>query len=114
MTWQGQPVADDRPFVIATNSYRAGGGGQYPGTGPDSVIHAGTEASRDILLRHIADQGTVHPGAVSPWQFAPMPGTSVLFDTGPGALHHLPGVTGLAIEPAGKAPGGFLRFRIHL
>jgi hypothetical protein len=41
-----------------------------------------------------------------------MPGTSVLFDTGPGALTHADSIAPL--EPLGLQPTGFLRFRLRL
>ena len=39
---------------------------------------------------------------------------AVLFDTGAGSAAHLPDTPALKIEPAGAAPGGFLRYRIRL
>jgi hypothetical protein len=41
-----------------------------------------------------------------------MPGTSVIFDTGPGALPLADQVP--QIEPLGLQPTGFLRFRLRL
>ncbi len=40
----------------------------------------------------------------------------MLYDTGPGSAAYLEDVRarGLAIEPAGDAPDGFLRYRITL
>ena len=59
-------------------------------------------------------EGTINPKADGNWRFKPMPGTSVLFDTGPRAADYLSEVTTLAIEPAGDGPDGFARFRITL
>lgn len=110
----GRPVADDDHFVIATNSYRAGGGGNFPGAGGDTVILEGPDTNRDVLLRYVADRGQIDIAAPPAWRFAPMPGTSVLFETGPGAALHLDQVPGLDIEPAGTTTEGFLRYRIRL
>ena len=68
-----------------------------------------------MIVRYIVDQGTIDPAADANWSFVPMPGTTVLFDTGPRAaelLDQVPG--GLRIEPAGNGPDGFARFRITL
>ena len=46
--------------------------------------------------------------------FAALPGTSVLFDTGPKAAGYLADLTAVRIEPAGDGPDGFARFRIAL
>ena len=110
----GRPVADDDHFVVATNSYRAGGGGNFPGAGGDSVILEGPDTNRDVLLRYVTDRGGIDIAHAPAWRFAPLPGTSVLFETGPGAALHLDQIAGLDIEPAGTTPEGFLRFRIRL
>ena len=57
---------------------------------------------------------TINPRADANWSFAPMPGTTVLFDTGPAAQAYADDVPGVSIEPAGDGPDGFARFRIAL
>ena len=110
----GQPVDPAAEFVIATNNYRASGGGDFPGASGDTIIFEGPDTNRDVIVRYILEQGTIDPAANASWRFAALPGTSVLFDTGPGALKYLPDVRGVTIEPAGDGPGGFARFRIDL
>ncbi len=113
LMFEGQPVTDDMEFIVATNNYRAGGGGHFPGTG-DTVIFEGPDTNRDVIVRYIVDQGTINPTADANWHFAPMPGTTVLFDTGPAATGYVDGVEGVEIEAAGDGPDGFARFRISL
>ncbi|WP_413875568.1 bifunctional 2',3'-cyclic-nucleotide 2'-phosphodiesterase/3'-nucleotidase [Albidovulum sp.] len=110
----GRPVDPAAEFIVATNSYRAGGGGDFPGAKGDTIIFEGPDTNRDILVRYIHEQGTIDPAADGNWRFRPLPGTSVLFDTGPKAAGHLADLTTLAIEPAGDGPDGFARFRITL
>ncbi|PTW48315.1 bifunctional 2',3'-cyclic-nucleotide 2'-phosphodiesterase/3'-nucleotidase [Rhodovulum kholense] len=114
LSWQGQPVTDDMEFVVATNSFRASGGGGFPGTGVDTVAFEAPDANRDVLLRYIAEHGTVAPRADATWRFEDLPGTTVLFDTSPAALDHLDELRDLALEPAENGPDGFLRLRIAL
>jgi len=114
LMYQGQPVDPAAEFVIATNNYRASGGGDFPGAKGDTIIFEGPDTNRDIIVRFIVDQGTINPTADANWRFKSLPGTSVLFDTGPKAADYIADVTTLSIEPAGDGPDGFARFRITL
>ncbi|WP_138422306.1 bifunctional 2',3'-cyclic-nucleotide 2'-phosphodiesterase/3'-nucleotidase [Maritimibacter alexandrii] len=114
LMFDGAPVTDDMEFVVATNNYRAGGGGDFPGAKGDTIIFEGPDTNRDVIVRYIVEQGTINPSADANWTFAPMDGATVLFDTGPKAADYAASVEGVEIEPAGDGPDGFARFRITL
>jgi 2',3'-cyclic-nucleotide 2'-phosphodiesterase/3'-nucleotidase len=109
---QGQPVQPADRFVLVTNSYRAGGGAGFAGTHPPDIVAEDARPMRDVLHDHIRTAPPLRPTTQPHWRFAAMPGTSVIFDTGPGALSHADSIAPL--EPLGLQPTGFLRFRLRL
>ncbi len=114
LTFNGEPLDPEAEFVIATNNYRAGGGGNFPGADGSTTIFEAPDTNRDVIVRYIVDQGTIDPAADSNWSFKDLPGTSVLFETGPRSIDVISDVKGVAIEPAGDGEDGFVRYRIGL
>ena len=80
------------------------------------MIFAAPDTNRDVIVRYIVEEGTISPSADGNWASPPPAARRSLFDTGPASQAYLEDVRarGLAIEPAGDAPDGFLRYRITL
>ena len=114
LTYNGQTVTHDMEFIIATNSYRASGGGDFPGADGSTIIFEAPDTNRDVIVRYIVEQGTVEPSADGNWSFAPMLDTEVLFETGPKAINYVDDVKGADIAPAGDGADGFALFRLKL
>lgn len=114
LKFDGKPIDPAQKFVVATNNYRAGGGGKFPEIAGDKVILVAPDTNRDVLVRYIMDQGTINPSADANWSFKPMPGTTAVFESGPKGRQYLADVKGAKIEDAGEGAEGFAKFRLLL
>ena len=114
LMFDGAPLDMDQEFIIATNNYRAGGGGSFPGADGSTTVLEAPDTNRDVIVRYIVDQGTVSPSADSNWTFAPAGGASVTFPTGPAASTYAGDVQGLSLEEAGTDADGFALYRFGL
>ncbi len=114
LAFAGKPIDLEKTFIVATNNYRAGGGGNFPEINNDVVAFAAPDTNRDVIVRYIIEQGTINPSADGNWTFRPVKDASVLFETGPASQQYMDQVKSIAITPAGEGENGFVRYRINL
>ncbi|MEK1900332.1 MAG: bifunctional 2',3'-cyclic-nucleotide 2'-phosphodiesterase/3'-nucleotidase, partial [Rhizobium sp.] len=114
LAFEGKPIDPAQKFVVVSNNYRAGGGGSFPEIASDKVIFQAPDTNRDVIVRYVHDQGTINPSADGNWTFKPLPGTTVVFESGPKAKQYLADVKSVKIEDAGEGAEGFAKFRLVL
>lgn len=111
----GQPVGATDRFVLATNTYRAHGGGGFARIPQEAIVHVSAQLLRDQLAEEIAHAPLRVPETLGEtWGFAPMPGNAVLLDTGPALRSDPAALECVGAEDVGLTPEGFLRLRLHL
>lgn len=114
LMFQGRPLDDGARFLVATNNFRAAGGGNFAGLGPAATVLDSADSLRDILRAHVAAGGGGNSAPPAPfWRLLPLPvGTAAWFDTGPVAAAHLSGLAKGPVTPLGLTGDGFLRCRL--
>jgi 2',3'-cyclic-nucleotide 2'-phosphodiesterase/3'-nucleotidase len=88
--YKGAALAPTQEFLIATNNYRASGGGAFPGLDGSNTILAAPDSSRDVLIAYIQKTRQLtraRNGATRSWRFAPTATQGpVVFRSAPGML----------------------------
>ncbi|QWT19816.1 bifunctional 2',3'-cyclic-nucleotide 2'-phosphodiesterase/3'-nucleotidase [Bacillus sp. NP157] len=74
LRYKGKPVKDGQPFIVVTNSYRANGGGEFPGMNGDSVVLNAPDGNREVVIKWIQAKKTVTAKDVDKrsWSFVPV------------------------------------------
>ena len=112
LSFEGRPIVEDATFLIVTNSYRAGGGGRFPGCDGANSVYEAPDANFDALLQYVRAHPRVAVSRGVGWSFASWPaGVTATIDAPPAAAGAAapPGVSVVALGPG--APG-WLRFGV--
>ncbi|MBK4737263.1 bifunctional 2',3'-cyclic-nucleotide 2'-phosphodiesterase/3'-nucleotidase [Noviherbaspirillum pedocola] len=73
LLYQGAPIPSTQEFIVATNNYRASGGGNFPGLDGSKTIYASPDANRDVLINYIKTAKALTQaanGSDRSWRFA--------------------------------------------
>ena len=93
LAYRGKAVEAKQEFIVATNNYRASGGGEFPGLDGSKTVLASPDTNRDVLIAYIkaSKQLTFAAhGAQRSWRFAKVK------TAGPVVFHSAPDMLGLA------------------
>jgi 2',3'-cyclic-nucleotide 2'-phosphodiesterase/3'-nucleotidase len=95
LSWRGKPVAAEQEFLVATNNYRASGGGHFPGLDGSRTVIASPDNNREVLIAYVrAAKGLTRTAnaAARSWRFTPVK------TAGPVVFSSAPDMAGLAHE----------------
>jgi len=113
LKFNGEPIDPKQSFVIATNNYRASGGGKFPGMDGSNVILEAPDTNRDVIVRFIVQEGTINPSADSNWSFKTLPGAeNVVFESSPKGQNYLDQVPRVTYVGAGSE--GFAKYQLDI
>lgn len=90
LKFKGEAIKPDARFIVATNNYRAYGGGNFPGLGAGKVIIDAPEENRETLVAYLKADGKVDPAADGNWRVLPVPGISMSFLSASAGAKYLP------------------------
>ena len=97
LSYQGKPVQPDAKFIVATNNYRAFGGGNFPGLNGSKVVLEAPEENRQVLIEYLrmmdmlSANKQVNPSADGNWRITPVPGVRLTFLSASTAQRYLAG-----------------------
>ncbi|MEX0309882.1 MAG: 5'-nucleotidase C-terminal domain-containing protein, partial [Tateyamaria sp.] len=114
VTHNGRPIDMNDRFVVAMTSFRAAGGGNFPGADADAQVIR-TQIELKAALRNVVGQAV---NGVSPeppaWRFAPGLNVTRTIETAPRAEAALDQISAFAPRPLGLTDNGFLRVEVTL
>jgi 2',3'-cyclic-nucleotide 2'-phosphodiesterase / 3'-nucleotidase len=75
LTYKGILISPTAEFIVATNNYRASGGGSFPGIDGTKTIYASQDTNRDVLIEYvkrIKNLRRSENGLARSWRFTPV------------------------------------------
>lgn len=114
LSYQGNPVAPDQRFLVASTSYRLSGGGNFPACTPDKVVARTSESVNAAMVRSLADKQAGDAPEVAGWSFSEQMGIRAVFLTATAALACLDEIACYQPVDLGTTSDGFQALRLTL
>ncbi|WP_413789105.1 bifunctional 2',3'-cyclic-nucleotide 2'-phosphodiesterase/3'-nucleotidase [Bacillus kandeliae] len=113
LKFKGKNIDPKQKFLVATNNYRAGGGGNFPGINAESIAIETPDENRSIVIDYIMEMKEINPSADQNWGFAPInEGLNVTFETSPNAKKYTEGSD--KFKYVKQLDSGFAQFSIDM
>lgn len=92
LEYNGEAVDPNQDFIVVTNNYRAGGGGNFPGVKGSEMVVDSADENRQILMDYISEMKEITPTADQNWSIAPISeDVNVTFTSSPKAEQYAGG-----------------------
>ena len=90
-SYQGEPLNENMEFLVVTNDYRAGGGGDFPPCVEEDPVYAPSGlVNREIIMNYIQEKGTINPVPDYNWSISSFdPAGDVTFRSHPEAMEYI-------------------------
>ena len=112
--YRGQPVEPDQPFVLATNQFRAAGGGGGHQFDESQIIMRGQTTVPTALIDLLKEGDYAYDLAHRPWHFACENRVSAVIRSAPESRKHLREIAHLSPVFQGTDADGFACIRLSL
>ncbi|SLN10207.1 Trifunctional nucleotide phosphoesterase protein YfkN precursor [Roseovarius albus] len=110
----GKEIDLEQQFIVSSNTHRVFGGGLYPIWAQEKVILENGESIRGILATELGAHSTLDQLERADWNFAPLPGTSAIFETGPGIRNCPDEFVKNNLSDLGDTETGFIKLLLKL
>ncbi|MFZ6861176.1 bifunctional 2',3'-cyclic-nucleotide 2'-phosphodiesterase/3'-nucleotidase [Undibacterium sp. Ji67W] len=120
LTYLGKPVAPTDNFIVATNDYRAAGGGNFPGIDGSKTIIKSPDANQAVVSKYISGLGKMTStinGTGQSWSFVKTTtqGPVILRSvTGKLPVAKAVGLARVVAEGSALDPNGYAKYQIDL
>ncbi|PAQ13693.1 2',3'-cyclic-nucleotide 2'-phosphodiesterase [Bacillaceae bacterium SAOS 7] len=113
LKFNGKNIDPKQKFLVATNNYRAGGGGNFPGINAEALAIETPDESRGIVIDYIMEMKEINPSADKNWGFASInDSVNVTFETSPNAQKYTEGSD--KFKYVKQLDSGFAQFSIDM
>ena len=112
LQYQGKAIDEKAQFIVATNNYRASGGGNFPALDGSNIIISAPDENRTVLANDIFTLKTIDPSADNNWSFVAIENSNVVFQSSPNAKTAI--TDDMPIEYVGEGTDGFAKYRLKL
>ncbi|MCX7219074.1 MAG: bifunctional 2',3'-cyclic-nucleotide 2'-phosphodiesterase/3'-nucleotidase [Burkholderiales bacterium] len=119
LSYMGKAIADGDDFIVATNDFRAGGGGKVPGIDGSKTIIKSPDASQAVVSNFLKKQGKITAaanGTAQSWSFVKVATQGpVILRSAPGKLSVAQNLGLTRVKAEGSLDAsGFAKYAIDL